>query len=187
MENETKNCNKCRNTLPLNNFCKDSSRKDGLSSRCKKCKSIDRKNYWKITQQNPELKIKEKLRRREAFRKWRLSGKQKAYRESSPERWFSERISTIKKSAENRNIAFNINYEMLVQLWHTQNGLCAITKLPMLLKYNSLFTASVDRIDSNKDYEINNIQLVCKAINLAKSDHTTQEILEFVRAIKSGE
>jgi hypothetical protein len=76
---------------------------------------------------------------------------------------------------------------MLVALWHAQNGICAITKLPMLLKYNSLFTASVDRIDSNKSYETNNIQLVCKAINLAKSDHTVQEMMDFVSTIKNGE
>lgn len=49
------------------------------------------------------------------------------------------------------------------------------------------FSASVDRIDSDKSYEINNIQLVCKAINLAKSDHTTQEIEEFIIALKNGE
>lgn len=185
MENETKICNKCKNTLSISEFNKDSSRKDGLSSRCRACKSIDRNNYWKKTQKDPELKQKETVRRRAAFKKWRESGKQKAYRESSPERWFADRISTIKRAAIRRKIDFHIKHEMLVSLWYAQNGQCAITKLPMLLKYNSLYTASVDRIDSEKAYDINNIQLVCKAINLAKSDHTTQEVIDFISALKA--
>lgn len=187
MENGTKSCNKCNKILSIESFCKDSSRKDGHSSTCKKCHSLYRKNHWKKTQNDPELKQKETLRRRAAFKKWCASGKQKAYRESSPERWFNEKISSIRRSAESRKISFNIDKDLLVKLWHNQDGRCAITGVPMLLKHNSLFSASADRIDSQIGYESYNVQLVCKAINLGKSDHSVEEFLEFLSAIKDGE
>lgn len=43
-----KDCNKCGKTLPIENFSKDKSRKDGFSYRCKSCqKSLHGKHYSK--------------------------------------------------------------------------------------------------------------------------------------------
>lgn len=40
-----KHCNKCNTTKPIDNFSKDSYRKDGYRSHCKSCCSITRKFY----------------------------------------------------------------------------------------------------------------------------------------------
>lgn len=39
--------------------------------------------------------------------------------------------------------------------------------------------ASVDRIDSDGNYEIGNIQIVCNIVNLMKQDMTTSEFLKW--------
>ena len=53
------------------------------------------------------------------------------------------------------------------------NGKCAITSLPLCVETNSgLFNqASPDRIDNTKKYDIDNVQIVCLAINLAKKNY----------------
>lgn len=43
--NIQKECTQCRIRLPINEFCKHSGRKDGLSSNCRKCKSLNKKEY----------------------------------------------------------------------------------------------------------------------------------------------
>ena len=41
-----KDCNKCEKTLPIENFSKDKSRKDGFSYRCKSCQKILHGKYY---------------------------------------------------------------------------------------------------------------------------------------------
>ena len=68
-----------------------------------------------------------------------------------------------------------------------QNGRCIITGLLMtnICYQNSVndrhkinkWNISVDRIDSNKGYTIDNIQLICNVVNRMKSDLTDNELL----------
>jgi hypothetical protein len=51
-------------------------------------------------------------------------------------------------------------------------------------KINDLKSASIDRIDPHGFYEPGNVQLVCKAINLAKSHHTQEEIIDFIQEVR---
>lgn len=43
----TKKCNTCTRILPLNEFCKNRSRKDGLCNQCRECQGQRAKNYRK--------------------------------------------------------------------------------------------------------------------------------------------
>lgn len=51
MENITKKCSKCGRELPLSEFNKDKSRKDGLQSYCKSCQKQYKKQWYA---DNPE-------------------------------------------------------------------------------------------------------------------------------------
>jgi len=53
------------------------------------------------------------------------------------------------------------------------DGKCAITGLPLIIETNSgkFNQASPDRIDNTKNYDIDNVQIVCLAINLAKKNY----------------
>ena len=69
-----------------------------------------------------------------------------------------------------------INFDLLPMdgwnLWIKQNGRCAITNMIITLPEKSRdkknATASLDRIDSSKGYEIDNVQWVHKDINIMK-------------------
>lgn len=84
------------------------------------------------------------------------------------------------------NIAFNITLDYLRELWDKQNGVCALSGVPMtfLLKEGRTPTnVSIDKIDRTKGYTIGNIQLVCMACNQIKSDLTEEEMYNFCKKI----
>lgn len=54
-EKGTKVCSKCRKELPLNMFCKNKNKSDGLNIYCKECFSIiQRKQYRKDIEKSRE-------------------------------------------------------------------------------------------------------------------------------------
>lgn len=76
-----------------------------------------------------------------------------------------------KRSAERRDIEFNITIEYIWNLYESQNRLCTITKLPLFFgrsNYPNETNASLDRIDSSKGYVEGNLQWVLKDINIMK-------------------
>ena len=88
--------------------------------------------------------------------------------------------------AKRKNWFCDITLNDLKELWDKQNGLCAISNIPMTYAFNSgrvPTNVSVDRIDSNKSYTKNNIQLVCMAVNQMKSDLDMITFYRFCEAI----
>ena len=101
---------------------------------------------------------------------------------------YKEIYNSIKRGAMTRNLEFTITIEDLERLYEKQNGRCNYTgeKLIIQIKrerekiygrnqfctraYHNLNRASVDRIDPNKGYTIDNIHLVSIHINYAKLD-----------------
>lgn len=91
----------------------------------------------------------------------------------------------IKFGASRRNIPFEITADFLWNLFEYQNGLCALTNIPIILvnkiKSNNVdwdvITASVDRIDNTKGYTISNVQWVHKEINRLKNNYSLEELL----------
>lgn len=72
------------------------------------------------------------------------------------------------------------------ELWCKQNGLCAISNLPMTYIFNNgriPTNVSVDRIDSKKGYTRDNVQLVCMAINQMKSDLDNNTFYNLCKAV----
>jgi len=104
-------------------------------------------------------------------------------------RVFLKRMKNRKKGIKKCDISL----QDLEEVWNNQNGLCAYTKLPLILATHSDLKkdipkwnlASVDRIDSNKGYEKNNIQFVSRIINYAKNDMSHEEMIEFLSLIKT--
>jgi hypothetical protein len=75
----------------------------------------------------------------------------------------------------------------LKMLWEHQQGRCAYTGVQ--LEHDSTnpnYCASLDRIDSNRGYEIDNIQFVSKTINYAKNMSPAKVILEFLDICKKA-
>lgn len=75
-------------------------------------------------------------------------------------------FSKLKRDAKTRGISFQITLEDIQEKYEQQDMRCALTGLPVLFGMN----ASVDRIDSEKDYTKDNIQVVLSVINIMKRD-----------------
>ncbi len=116
--------------------------------------------------------------------KWYAKNKEKSKKQK--EKWLkttrgclSKKRGHLKRQKRNRQLKFEITLDDLVEIWETQYGRCAISNYPMETSFNSLFSVSVDRIDSSKGYIKGNIQLVCQAINFAKNQYTNEEMIRF--------
>lgn len=84
-------------------------------------------------------------------------------------------LSLSKKKGERRNLSI----EFLLNLYNKQQGLCAISGVKMThLTGNGRVPTniSIDRIDSNKGYDEDNVQLVCRQVNIMKSELSLEEL-----------
>ena len=95
----------------------------------------------------------------------------------------------IISSARKRNIPFLITIEEIWRLFEKQNGRCAISGVELYLAKNSkelgdgLNTASLDRKDSNKPYELSNVQWVHVVVNYMKQWFSEKEFLSWCQQI----
>lgn len=90
----------------------------------------------------------------------------------------------LRSSARARGIPVTITIEDLQRQWETQMGRCALTGLDLVMSSKAKgLTASVDRIDSKRPYEVGNIQFVHKDINLMKNKFPQLHFVEMCRRV----
>ena len=98
-------------------------------------------------------------------------------------------LGRFKNIAKRRSIDFeeDVSSEYLWGIYLNQGGLCAYTGLPILFPVNSYKrktgTASLDRINSSKGYEVGNLQWVHKDINQMKGSLSHFEFINFCKLI----
>ncbi len=96
--------------------------------------------------------------------------------------WFIARAN----SRKNNN---GLTEEILNALWEKQNGRCAISNIELELPNKSkskLYQASLDRIDSSKPYQEDNIQFVAMPLNLAKNNFQQNEFVDFLMEVSKS-
>ena len=80
-----------------------------------------------------------------------------------------------------------LNSKILIEILERQNYKCALTGLELtcLRDPNKRYgtNASIDRIDSNLGYNIDNIHLVCADINIFKRDMTVDEFVDWCKRV----
>lgn len=109
------------------------------------------------------------------------------------ERLSGSYFNEVKTRANKRKTVFDLSVEQAWQQFEIQNGVCALTGVPLsfeekrCLSHRDEQTASLDRIDSCAGYTANNIQWVHKDVNLMKNHfsmdyfiHTCRLIVEHV-------
>lgn len=73
-------------------------------------------------------------------------------------------------------------------LYEAQEGLCAITGLPLQFRgeEDHQLCCSLDRIDSNGHYAPDNLQIVCKFINMWKSNQDDAEFRRLIEVVRQS-
>lgn len=107
-------------------------------------------------------------------------------------------LDTVKASNSTANVVFK-NKEFLFNskdeakkyihdIIIKQNGLCNLSKIPLEFEEASIseFSCSLDRINSDRNYEKNNLQVVCKFINRWKSDMDNESFKKLLESVVSA-
>lgn len=165
---QVKACTKCAKSLHVSSFYTSGKKVNGspkYASWCKNCVSEKQASYHLRTWGTEKLKYT-------AFK-----------RTKSARSFLNYLRSKAKQRKKNEEI---ISLDALELLWNSQNGLCALTKWPMTMELaNGVVptNCSLDRINSNLGYVVGNVQLVCRAANVAKHDLTQSEFVNLCKAV----
>ena len=65
-------------------------------------------------------------------------------------------------------------------MWHKQDGKCALSGLQMVQAIKNLKSVGLDRKNSDGPYSPENIQLVCRWVNLGKGHHLDTEFIAII-------
>ncbi len=78
-----------------------------------------------------------------------------------------------------------IRLDELFALWEKQNGLCAITGIRMTWGRGRIESTSLslDRLDPDKGYSLDNVRLVCHAVNCFRGRMSDDEMFAMALAI----
>lgn len=157
-------CRKCLVYKPQDEFYASSANKlrNGKNTICKSCEQ-ERKRTYRRTHIIEDLDMQ--LR-------WLIWG-------------CKSRVKHSKRGYKKYGTV-EITIDYLKQIYSLQKGLCAISGIPMTYKLGGgrqPLNISVDRIDNNKGYIPGNIQLVCSHVNMMRGNLSSEDLLEFCRAI----
>lgn len=93
------------------------------------------------------------------------------------------------RQASYRKLEFDLTLKYLKEIWDKQMGICPYTGIKLKnWNYhgnNSVYTASLDRIDSNKGYIKGNVQFISKNINFMKNNISHKETVELCKIISN--
>jgi len=161
MNQDTKQCTKCAEILPLSAFeqvCRN-NRETNYNSQCKDCRHKKNQEHF-----------------------------------STFDGFINRLYLSLKHNAATRSkdLSIEITEDDIKDLYKKQDGLCVLTGIKMThLAYQTNvnnrkinnYNISIDRINSSKGYTKDNVQLVCAAVNIMKSDLTEDELLLLAHSI----
>ena len=98
-------------------------------------------------------------------------------------------FSSLKRGAEGgksrKPISFSLDLQYVAHLLdEVQKGKCKLTGLPISIRDK---TASLDRIDSSKGYEVGNVQWLHKDVNMMKRHYSTDYFLYLCELVTTNE
>ena len=150
-------CSKCKIEKEDNRFYRDLVTKK-LSSWCKDCRCLATNRYRKNNLK--EVKLKEKVYKNNHPEKVKAWNKKF---HNTP----SGAFSIYKNTAKDRQIEFRLTFDEFIKFWKSDCTYCD----------DKIETIGLDRIDSNKGYEIGNIVSCCSKCNYMKRSYTQEEFI----------
>lgn len=96
--------------------------------------------------------------------------------------WFNQ----FKSGAETRGIQWGLSLDDIADLMEEQNFRCALTGWSIEFPesgHPQKAPASLDRIDSKKDYTKDNTQLVTRQVNMMKQQYSQDDFISVCKAV----
>lgn len=205
----TKICNICGKELPIDEFSKNSSMKDGHLNTCKKCRGAFKNTpefiHCPVCNKNLpyyEFKVAPKSSN---GRMWVcndcLDNKPNDISDTAFRRKYDKDFRDHLNEGKRKEHADNIEKYMLRRAkqraekhgWEFNLSLedikipkiCPILEIPIVLgnKDDYEYSPSIDRIDNTKGYVKGNIQIISKKANSMKNSATIQELKTFCKNV----
>lgn len=107
----------------------------------------------------------------------------------TPYKYFSGIMHRIRRRSDFKGFDHDVDKDYLVELFTRQKGLCAISNMPLKLERGEgdvWDNCSVDRIDCDLGYMKGNVRLVCRAVNIMRSNMEDEELFFWCRKILSN-
>ena len=181
----SKNCSRCKKLKNIQSFNLDKKSSDKHGSICRTCQKELRRRYY-LSHLSLERKRallwnqKHPIKARNLARTWRK------------ENPFSVFWTSFKGRIKRYNINLNISKNDFIKWYDNQKKkciYCGLTKEQLnrstdkvICGYDNL---SIDRKDSNRGYELDNIVLACMRCNIIKSNFFTyEEMLKLGKIIR---
>jgi len=97
--------------------------------------------------------------------------------------WFKK----FEKNAKKRKIDFDITIDDVLKVYLDQGKVCSLSGIPIgWTRMEKLHNISIDRIDSNQGYYIDNIQLVVPKINMMKFTYSQDEFIDMCKLVANN-
>jgi len=107
-----------------------------------------------------------------------IFAKQKTWREKNIIHY---RVTSAKNRAKNFGYVFELTDDIILKQIEKQNNLCYFSKQTLSFEENNWYSLSIDRLNSDIGYTVDNSVVVTKFVNRAKSNLS---IIEFTKLIK---
>lgn len=92
----------------------------------------------------------------------------------------------MKRQAFKRGIPFNLTMKDIWEVYEKQNRKCVLSGINIKFsRFKQTNTASLDRIDNDKPYDINNIQIVHKYINIMRNAFSIETFISLCKKVHS--
>ena len=165
MNIEKKLCYDCHLPKPITDFRKNRTKKDGHADSCISCMKQYMHNYYQRNKNRMRLLATENRRK---YKKT-LDG------------WASYAIKDIRTRPQ----GFSINKQDIINLYHKQKGLCAMSgeRMDYTAGPGHPSKPSVDRIDNSRGYHLDNIRLVLYFVNQARHTFTDDQLYYYSKLL----
>jgi len=93
------------------------------------------------------------------------------------------RVESAKHRAKRYNLDFQLTDKIIEDKLKEQNNLCYISKQPLSYKENDWNSISLDRLDSELGYTIENTIIVTKFVNNSKNNLSLDEYINLIKLV----
>jgi hypothetical protein len=185
-------CRKCNQTKPLDGgFHKNRAAADGLQAYCKQCMNLGTSAYQKTEKGSVGLRRARKKQDDSGYHRFGKGG-----------------VATLRASAKNRNIAFDLTADSLETWWHATPDTCDYCGISIadyfavrdavlayegtdgeITKYRRFFRTrtqrgirwmTIDRVNNSEGYTLSNMVKACWICNSLKSNFFTADDMKAI-------
>lgn len=176
-----KECLGCGVSKSLEEFHRAKLGKDGRRSRCIECY----KPYFDTYHKRPERAEKNRESSKRSYHKVPIEKRRIAWKARMQRDPMQMLGKGLRRALYRRPTENHVTLNQLMEMWRKQDGKCAVTGLVMTWAKGTYLptSISIDRIDSSIGYRLDNVRLICYAINAFKGVWSDDHMIEMARAI----